>query len=67
MLAASLAGQPSAESRFPLHAFVWHDQPALLEQALDSGQFACKQLKLESAASQERINPILDLASLLRG
>ncbi|XP_048375231.1 ankyrin repeat domain-containing protein 13B [Sphaerodactylus townsendi] len=44
MLAASLAGQPSAESRFPLHAFVWHDQPALLEQALDSGQVDIEQL-----------------------
>lgn len=38
MLAASPAGKSSAESRFPLHALVWHDQPTLLEQALASGQ-----------------------------
>ncbi|KAL8198985.1 UNVERIFIED_CONTAM: Ankyrin repeat domain-containing protein 13B [Gekko kuhli] len=45
MLGASPAGKTSAaESRFPLHALVWHDRPALLEQALASGQVDIEQL-----------------------
>ncbi|XP_058019946.1 ankyrin repeat domain-containing protein 13B isoform X1 [Ahaetulla prasina] len=38
MLAASPRASKGAESRYPLHALVWHDRPAELERMLSGGE-----------------------------